>query len=211
MKRSRAASAVEKNYFEIYFLFLNFIFVRAVCFRCAVICDKHMLLAFLCRCAREPLNIFDPRAGSVCDSSAGISCFRRSNQWNFSPRTALPRFMVAKFKYKGIILYLGLKRICACVVWRKKLGKSGREKLKQGKGFKSLAIVWKKLKNENLHPSLWCSSSYADIKCFSTQELFRLALLCVDNISLLCVEQQERREKNHRAVTLPEPPRTMAM
>lgn len=28
--------------------------------------------------------------------------------------------MVAKFKYKGIILYLGLKRICACVVLKKK-------------------------------------------------------------------------------------------
>lgn len=82
----------------------------------------------------------------------------------------------------------------SCVL-RKKLGESGREKLKQGKGLKSLAIVWKKLKNENLHPSLWCLSSYADIKCFSTQELFRLALLCVDNISLLCVKQQERRGK----------------
>lgn len=56
--------------------------------------------------------------------------------------TILWRFMVAKFKYKGIILYLRLKRICACVVLKKRQNEKNIKKRKKGdrrgkKGFKS--------------------------------------------------------------------------
>lgn len=44
--------------------------------------------------------------------------------------------MVAKFKYKGIILYLRLKRICACVV-----KKEAQQESEEKKGKKDSRVL----------------------------------------------------------------------
>lgn len=195
-----------------------------MCFQCVVIRDKHMLLAFLCRPAREPLNILPPRPSLkcsadpyvdfVCDSSAGISCFWRSNQWNFSPRTALPGGLwLLNSSIKELFYISGSRGFVHVSCVKKEAQWEWKKEIEaRQKGFKSLAIVWKKLKNENLHPSLWCSSSYADIKCFSTQELFRLALSCVWITSHCFVWSSKKGEKKSSRCHPPRtPPRTMAM
>lgn len=73
------------------------------------------------------------KAGSQCIAECVVCCAEEVISGIFL-LTILRRFMVAKFKYKGIILDLRLKRICACVVREER---RRRREDEQKKGFKS--------------------------------------------------------------------------